>query len=155
MAQDPRFAVELDVSGSTAPEEYTDTIFTTGPVKNGGESGSQRHLKNKHIRFFVRAKPHRILFDYANILNHKDSGRKNTARWKGIWRHPPKLYAGLFGFLQGGWRPHQRTGRDQVRESPVLDVRLNERLGYGTLIVQIRSNKKHTFRFLICQKNSA
>jgi len=76
-------AVEEYNSFSRSNGYRTRVIFTTGPAEKGRESGYQRHLKHEHIRSFVLADSSRVLLDYADILNHNDSGRKNTTRWDG------------------------------------------------------------------------
>lgn len=66
-----------------AGEGYaTKVLFTTGPVDgSAGENGYQRHLKQEHIRQYVRADSSRILFDYADILAWSDSGEENLREW--------------------------------------------------------------------------
>jgi len=61
----------------------TIAIFSTGPVdENGGtENGFQRELKHDHIRNYVRGDNSRILFDYADILVHNNSGERYRVYW--------------------------------------------------------------------------
>lgn len=61
----------------------TITIYTTGPVddNSGTENGYQRELKHSYIRDYVNKHPEAILFDYADILVHNDSGQKFTVNW--------------------------------------------------------------------------
>jgi hypothetical protein len=61
----------------------TIAIFSTGPVDgNGGtENGFQRELKHDHIRNYVRGDNSRILFDYADILVHNNSGERYRVYW--------------------------------------------------------------------------
>lgn len=68
----------------------TSVVFTTCPVDNNdseglysGERGYQGHLKQEHIRNFVKADTSRILFDYADILCYDDDGKQTTTSWDG------------------------------------------------------------------------
>lgn len=63
----------------------TKIVFTTCPVDElyDGECGYQGHLKQEHIRSFVKADPSRILFDYADILCYDDNGSQTTKTWNG------------------------------------------------------------------------
>lgn len=62
----------------------TRVLFTTGPVDGfSGESGYQRHLKHEYIRNYVKADKNRILFDYADILAHNNSGIEYTLLFNG------------------------------------------------------------------------
>ena len=67
----------------------TKVLFTTGPVDGyTGEPGYQRHLKHEYIRDFVSRDNSRILFDYADILTHNDSGEEYTKTWNTIYVYP-------------------------------------------------------------------
>jgi hypothetical protein len=61
----------------------TKLIFATGPVdgNSGTENGFQRELKQNYIRNYVLADESRILFDYADILYHNNSGEKYMVNW--------------------------------------------------------------------------
>lgn len=107
----------------------TIVFFTTGPADTSGELGYQRHLKHEHMRSFVREDEdsHRVLFDYADILNHNDAGEKNTTTWDshtfGII-HPDNLggsevgHIGEVGALRLGkalwWMLARMTGWDGI-----------------------------------------
>jgi regulation of enolase protein 1 (concanavalin A-like superfamily) len=63
-------------------------FFTTGPVDpsmgaydNPKEQGYQRELKHTKIREWVNAHPNTILFDFADILSHNNSGQLATDTW--------------------------------------------------------------------------
>lgn len=74
------FQDEIDLDG-----QDTTVFFTTGPVDGGGntgERGYQRYLKHEHIRDYVDTND-KILFDYADVLTHDDSGTQNTVSWDG------------------------------------------------------------------------
>jgi len=65
--------------------DSTIVFFTTGPVDGGGNSGErgyQRYIKHQHIRNYVNAND-KILFDYADILTHDESGNQNLISWDG------------------------------------------------------------------------
>ena len=74
----------------------THAIFSTGPVDEnaGTENGFQRELKNQFIRNYVSENPSRILFDYADILVHNNSGERNQATWNddGILRPHDQIH---------------------------------------------------------------
>ena len=66
----------------------TKVFFTTGPVDNYegrilNEALYQGHLKNEHIRDYVRSDNDRILFDYADILCYDDDGTPTNLTWNG------------------------------------------------------------------------
>ena len=80
-------AVEQYIKHCTDNGYSTIVIFTTGPVDNeesnmaGTENGFQRELKHDYIRSYVNSNNTRILFDYADILCHNNSGVKYVANW--------------------------------------------------------------------------
>lgn len=81
-------AMEEMISYCAANSPTTKMIFTTGPVdviygEFEGEAGYQGHLKHEAIRAYVKAKPTRILFDYADILCYDDNGTPATQTWNG------------------------------------------------------------------------
>jgi len=66
-----------------AHDEDTVCFFTTGPQDSSGEAGYQCHLKQEYIRSWVTSNSTRVLFDYADILSHNDSGQQATTVWNG------------------------------------------------------------------------
>lgn len=87
----------------------TKTVFTTGPVdgNTSGENGYQRYLKHEEIRDFVQANPERVLFDYADILNHNDQGieyRNSTGftDFGGTFHTFPSIHPDNQGNYDGG-----------------------------------------------------
>ncbi len=76
-------AVEAYITHVSANGYPTAVMFTTGPVDGGGntgERGYQRYLKHQYIRDHAKEE-NRILFDYADILTHSDSGEQNLITW--------------------------------------------------------------------------
>jgi len=80
-------ATQQYIDYCTANGYSTTVFFTTGPVESAssysGEIGYQGHLKQEHIRDYVKADPTRILFDYADILCYDDNGTPTTTTWSG------------------------------------------------------------------------
>jgi hypothetical protein len=64
----------------------TTVFFTTGPVDSSwceGESGYQNYIKHQYMRDGVKNIEGAVLFDFADILAHNDSGSLNTVTWNG------------------------------------------------------------------------
>jgi hypothetical protein len=81
----------------------TRVFYTTGPVDGNSntELGLGRDVKHQAIRDHVAADPGRVLFDYADILCHNDSGGEYTASWNG---HPfPSIHPDNMKDLGGGY----------------------------------------------------
>lgn len=74
------YLAAVDAYNSVVPQ--TTAFFTTGPVdRMTGEAGYQRFLKHEFIRNYVRNRPDKILFDYADILTHDEDGTQNLISW--------------------------------------------------------------------------
>ena len=88
-------ATQQYIDYSKANNYPTKVFFTTGPVDDSsGESGYQLHLKQEHIRNYVKANDG-ILFDYADILTWGDDGTEAINSWTdygGTLRVFPKIH---------------------------------------------------------------
>jgi hypothetical protein len=106
-------ATQQYIDYSKANNIPTKVFFTTGPADSfaSGESGYQLHLKQEHIRNYVKTNDG-ILFDYADILAWGDDGTRPMSSWTddvGGLHDFPTVHLDNKNDLSGNYAPNNNT----------------------------------------------
>ena len=148
----------------------TIAVFSTGPVDDnaGTENGFQRELKNAHIREYVAADNSRILFDYADILVHNNSGVRYQSAWNddGTDRPHDQIHPDNALDYDGSWNVVNENDADGDHIGEVGALRLGKAMwwmlariagwdGMTTSAVAVDSTATDILNFTLPQQTGA